>query len=206
MLDPHPWRKSHLILAVSHTLPSSSPTAAQEGWVGTASAVPCYLHTSSADKPGAAICLWACTPKEVKLDADLVSLGAATILTSRTWTLLPLLQLQGANHSTSSLQLPHLAFNITFYLNTLMNIKDKHFDGQWEYQSITCYCLLDHIYCRRTNTGWFSATAMPQPRENIRFRGFDQETLHPQYPVQNQCLHEGFFSPPESKQKTSFLL
>lgn len=56
--------------------------------------------------------------KEVKLDADLVSLGADDFDIKN----LPLLQLQGAKYSLSSLQLSHLAFIITFYLNTPMNI------------------------------------------------------------------------------------
>lgn len=45
------------------------------------------------------------------------------------------------------------------------------------------------------------ADLVPQSCENIRCRGLNPETLHPQYPVKNQCLHKGLSNLPGSKQK-----
>lgn len=128
-------------------------------------------------------------------------LGTGIILILRTWTLLPLLQMQGAKHSISPLQLPHLAFNITLYLNILMNIKDKHFDGQWEYQNITCECLLDHIYCR-TNTSWFSATAMPTAKWKYQMQRTESRDPAPTIPSSKPVFAQGFLQSPTEQKKT----
>lgn len=93
--------------------------------------------------------------------------------------------------------IPYLPFNITLYLNTLLNTKNKHFPNQMG--TFVCYCLLDNIHIAEE---LILANLDSLNHTNITYAGgFKPETLHLPYPGQKQHLSELSLSIPESKQK-----